>query len=103
MARRGRATRAAQQQDDRRRAARAVDGEGQAVFSKFGVLSERELAARVEIAWERYVKVGNIEASAALDIARDDDPARGGALPGQLYAVGPASRASSAVRTTLPG
>ena len=40
------------------------------VFSSFGVLSERELAARVDIAWERYVKVGNIEASAALDIAR---------------------------------
>ena len=34
------------------------------------MLSERELGARVEIAWERYVKVGNIEASAALDIAR---------------------------------
>jgi glutamine synthetase len=40
------------------------------LFSKFGVLSERELAARVEIYWERYVKVGNIEASCALDIAR---------------------------------
>ena len=35
-----------------------------AVFSRFGVLSERELAARVDIAWERYVKVGNIEANA---------------------------------------
>src|SRR3954453_9628762 len=35
-----------------------------------GVLSERELASRVDIAWERYVKVGNIEASCALDIAR---------------------------------
>jgi glutamine synthetase len=40
------------------------------IFAKYGVLSERELAARVEIAWERYVKVGNIEASAALDIAK---------------------------------
>jgi glutamine synthetase len=40
-----------------------------AVFSKFGVLSERELASRVEINWERYVKVQNIEASAAIDIA----------------------------------
>jgi len=40
------------------------------VFSRLGVLSERELAARVDINWERYVKVGNIEASAALDIAR---------------------------------
>ncbi|MBI3745495.1 MAG: glutamine synthetase III [Chloroflexi bacterium] len=40
------------------------------LFSSFGVLSERELGARAEIAWEHYVKVSNIEASCALDIAR---------------------------------
>ena len=40
------------------------------MFSHFGVLSERELAARVEIIWERYVKVSNIEANCALDLAR---------------------------------
>jgi glutamine synthetase len=40
------------------------------LFGRFGVLSERELASRVDIFWERYVKVGNIEASCALDIAR---------------------------------
>ena len=40
-----------------------------AVFSKFGVLSERELASRVEINWERYVKVQDIEANCAADIA----------------------------------
>ncbi len=40
------------------------------LFTRHGVLSERELAARVEINWERYVKVQNIEASCALDIAR---------------------------------
>jgi glutamine synthetase len=40
------------------------------LFSSFGVLSQRELASRVDIAWERYVKVQNIEASCALDIAR---------------------------------
>jgi glutamine synthetase len=40
-----------------------------ALFSGFGVLSERELASRVEINWERYVKVQNIEANCALDIA----------------------------------
>ncbi|HLY13242.1 MAG TPA: glutamine synthetase III [Candidatus Limnocylindrales bacterium] len=39
------------------------------LFSKFGVLSERELASRVEINWERYVKVQNIEANCAVDIA----------------------------------
>ena len=40
------------------------------LFSSFGVLSERELASRVEINWERYVKVSNIEANCALDMAR---------------------------------
>jgi glutamine synthetase len=40
------------------------------LFARFGVLSERELAARVEINWERYVKVQNIEANCALDIAK---------------------------------
>jgi glutamine synthetase len=40
-----------------------------ALFSGFGVLSERELASRVDINWERYVKVQDIEASCALDIA----------------------------------
>ena len=33
------------------------------------MLSERELASRVEINWERYVKVQDIEASCAVDIA----------------------------------
>ncbi len=41
-----------------------------AVFSRHGVLSERELTARAEINWERYVKVSNIEANCALDMAR---------------------------------
>jgi glutamine synthetase len=41
-----------------------------ALFASFGVLSERELQARADIAWERYVKVGIIEANAALDIAK---------------------------------
>jgi glutamine synthetase len=40
------------------------------VFAKFGVLTERELESRSEIFWERYVKVGNIEANCAVDIAR---------------------------------
>ena len=40
------------------------------LFAALGVLSERELEARAEIQWERYVKVGDIEANTALDIAR---------------------------------
>jgi glutamine synthetase len=39
------------------------------LFSTYGVLSERELVARADIMWERYVKVGIIEASCARDIA----------------------------------
>jgi glutamine synthetase len=40
------------------------------LFSSLGILSERELEARAEIIWERYVKVQNIEALCTLDIAR---------------------------------
>ena len=40
------------------------------LFASFGVLTERELTARADIAWERYVKVQNIEANTTLDIAR---------------------------------
>jgi glutamine synthetase len=40
-----------------------------ALFTGFGVLSERELASRVEVFWERYVKVQDIEANTAADIA----------------------------------
>jgi len=40
------------------------------LFAAFGVLSERELTARADIYWEKYVKVGNIEALTALDMAR---------------------------------
>jgi glutamine synthetase len=68
-----------------------------AVFAKFGVLSERELAARVEIGWERYVKVGNIEASAALDIARTMILPAAIRHLGMLYGVGEASRSVAAM------
>jgi glutamine synthetase len=47
-----------------------VTSKAKELFSRFDVLSERELAARVEINWERYVKVQNIEANCALDMAR---------------------------------
>jgi glutamine synthetase len=58
------------------------------VFSRFGVLSERELAARVEINWERYVKVSNIEANCALDIAKTMILPAAAAYLGQLSAAG---------------
>ena len=68
-----------------------------AVFAKYGVLSERELAARVGIAWERYVKVGSIEASAALDIARTMIMPAAVRYLGQLLAAGQASTAVEAL------
>src|SRR4051794_38108011 len=40
------------------------------LFASYGVLSERELTPPAAISWERYVKVQNIEASPALDIAK---------------------------------
>lgn len=40
------------------------------LFSKMGVLSERELASRADIFWERYVKVQNIEANVTLELAK---------------------------------
>jgi glutamine synthetase len=72
-----------------------------AVFARFGVLSERELAARYEIAWERYVKVGNIEASAALDIARTMILPAAVRYLGQLYSAGSVSRAVESLCTQV--
>jgi glutamine synthetase len=40
------------------------------LFVKYKVLSGREYDSREEINWERYIKVVNIEANAAVDIAR---------------------------------
>ncbi len=69
--------------------------EARAVFTKFGVLSERELEARVDIFWEKYVKVQNIEASCALDIAKTMILPACVAYLGQLAAAG----SSRGVRT----
>jgi glutamine synthetase len=62
------------------------------LFAGFDVLSERELEARVEIYWERYVKVGNIEANCALDIARTM------ILPATVRYLGELSSSSAASR-----
>ncbi len=59
------------------------------LFSSFGVLSERELHARVGINWERYVKVQSIEASCALDIAKTM------ILPAAVRYLGELARAGS--------
>ncbi len=72
-----------------------------AVFARYGVLSERELGARVEIAWERYVKVLNIEASAALDIARTMIMPATVRYLVQLTAVGSASTAVAALAARI--
>src|SRR6187397_937537 len=63
-----------------------------ALFSDFGVLSERELIARSDIIWERYVKVSNIEASCALDMAKTLILPAAVTYLGRLSAAGPSSR-----------
>ena len=52
------------------------------------MLSERELTARAEINWERYVKVQNIEANASLDIAKTMILPAAARYLGQLAAAG---------------
>ena len=74
-----------------------------ALLSSFGVLTERELAARAEIAWERYVKVSNIEASCALDMARTMILPAAVRYLGQLYAVSGASTAVAALCSRVGG
>jgi glutamine synthetase len=59
------------------------------LFAAYGVLSDRELTARADIYWERYVKVCNIEASTALDIAKTMILPAAIAYLGQLAAAGP--------------
>ena len=71
------------------------------IFSSFGVLSERELAARVDIGWERYVKVGNIEANTAIDIARTMIMPAAVRYLNQLLPAGAASRAAADLATRL--
>ncbi len=72
------------------------------LFSSFGVLSERELASRVEINWERYVKVSNIEASCALDMARTLVLPATAAYLGRLTAAG-SSKGIASVAKTVAG
>jgi glutamine synthetase len=72
------------------------------LFSRFGVLSERELAARVEINWERYVKVQNIEANCALDIAKTMILPAAAQYLGQLSG-GAASRGIAGVSDKVAG
>jgi glutamine synthetase len=72
------------------------------LFSEFSVLSERELASRVEINWERYVKVSNIEASCALDMARTMILPATAEYLGQLAAA-PSSRGINSVCERVSG
>ena len=73
-----------------------------ALFSSFGVLSERELTARADINWERYVKVQDIEASTSLDIARTMILPVAVSYLGRLHAAGP-SKAVLHLAETVAG
>ena len=72
------------------------------LFSAFGVLSERELRSRADINWERYVKVGNIEALCSLDIARTMILPAAVAYLGRLGVAG-SSKGVAQVRTAVEG
>ena len=71
------------------------------LLAGFGVLTERELAARAEIAWDRYVKVSNIEASCALDMARTMILPAALRYLGQVYAVSGASKSAAALTSHI--
>jgi glutamine synthetase len=73
-----------------------------ALFSGLGVLSERELASRVDISWERYVKVQDIEASCAIDIASTMILPATVRYLGELSAA-PSSRGVSAICDRISG
>ncbi len=73
-----------------------------ALFASFGVLSERELMARADINWERYVKVQNIEANASLDIAKTMILPAAVSYLGRLAAAG-ASKAVTHLAETVAG
>jgi glutamine synthetase len=72
------------------------------LFSGFGVLSERELASRVDISWERYVKVQDIEASCAVDIASTMILPATARYLGELAAA-PSSRGVNAICERVSG
>jgi glutamine synthetase len=73
------------------------------IFARFGVLSERELGARLEINWERYVKVQNIEAACAIDIARTMILPAAIRYVGQLGDAAGASKAAAGLRDRVAG
>jgi glutamine synthetase len=72
------------------------------LFRSYGVLSERELAARVEINWERYVKVSNIEALCAIDMAKTMVLPAAVTYLGQLGAAG-TSKGVAHIHETVSG
>jgi glutamine synthetase len=81
-----------------------TDEKAISVFTRLGVLSERELRARADILWERYVKVSDIEAACALDIARTMILPAGIRYLGELGAAGSSkavAASSEAVAATL--
>ena len=99
VARRGRAPRAAEQPDHRRCAAGAHDRQGEgAVRGVRRAVRARAVAPALDINWERYVKVQNIEANCAARHRLDDDPAGGRPLPGRAQRGALVARRSPRVR-----
>jgi glutamine synthetase len=73
------------------------------LFAKYGVLSERELDGRVEVNWEKYVKVQNIEASTTLEIAKTMILPAAVAYLGRLVAAGSSKGVSHLLEAIAAG
>ena len=103
VARRGRQAWAAEQPHDRRRPAGAHDEARRRRCSRrSGCCPSASSSSRVEINWERYVKVSNIEASCALDIAKTMILAASVQYLGQLSAAS-SSRGAASVCERVAG
>jgi len=67
------------------------------LFESLGVLTGRELAARAEINWERYVKVQNIEANLTIEIAKTQILPAAAAYIGELSVAAAVSKGAQKV------
>lgn len=73
------------------------------LFESLGVLTSRELAARAEINWERYVKVQNIEANVTAEIAKTLILPAAASYIGELSAAAAISAGAKKVQAKVAG
>jgi glutamine synthetase len=73
------------------------------LFESLGVLTARELAARAEINWERYVKVQNIEANLTIEMAKTQIAPAAIAYIGELSAAAAVSTGAKKIQAKVAG